>query len=110
MPTFSKHTLEVEAKKYGFKRDTSKIDKIDFGKIKRELFPVIEVKANFDLDGMKEKAKSFITELMVLTDPEKEYLEKFEIKEYHPELLFNDEQIVARIKNHPMAIWKCKGG
>ena len=88
--------------------DTSEIDRIDFGKIKRELFPVIEVKANFDLDGMKEKAKSFISELMVLTDSEKEYLEMFEVKDYHPELLFDDEQIVTRIKNHPMAIWKCR--
>lgn len=88
--------------------DTSEIDWIDFGKIKRELFPVIEVKANFDLEGMKEKSKSYIRNLMILTDSEKEYLEKFEAKQYHPELLFEDEEIVERIKNHPMAIWKCR--
>ena len=88
--------------------DTSEIDRIDFGKIKRELFPVIEVKANFDLDGMKEKAKSYIKELLILTDSEKEYLERFEAKKYHPELLFDDDDIVNRIRNHPMAIWKCR--
>ena len=87
--------------------DTSEIDRIDFGKIKRELFPVIEVKANFDLEGMKEKAKSDIKNLMVLTESEKDYIQQFEEKRYKPELLFEDEAIVERIKNHPMAIWKC---
>lgn len=88
--------------------DTSEIDRIDFGKIKRELFPVIEVKANFDLEGMKEKAKSYIKNLMVLTESEKDYIQQFEEKRYKPELLFEDEAIVERIKNHPMAIWKCR--
>ena len=88
--------------------NSSEIDRIDFGKIKRELFPVIEVKANFDLDGMKEKAKSYIKTLMVLTDSEKEYLTRFEAKQYQPNLLFEDDAIVERIKNHPMAIWKCR--
>lgn len=32
----------------------------------------------------------------------------FEQKKYKPELLFDDKEIVERIINHPMAIWKCK--
>jgi predicted nucleotidyltransferase component of viral defense system len=88
--------------------NTSEIDKIDFAKIKRELFPVIEVKANFDLEGMKNKVKKYIADLMVLTPNEKEYLEKFEQKEYMPELLFEDKAILNRVKDHPMALWKCR--
>lgn len=87
--------------------DTSEIDRIDFARIKRELFPVIEVKANFDLDGIKEKVKKYIKELMQLTTNEIRYLEMFEEKKYMPKLLF-DEKIVARIKEHPMALWKCR--
>lgn len=30
------------------------------------------------------------------------------MKEYVPELLFNDETIVEGIKKYPMAIWKCQ--
>ncbi len=88
--------------------DTKEIDTIDFAKIKRELFPVIEVKAHFDLDGMKKKAKEYISDLMVLTDDEKEYLTQFEQKKYLPELLFDDAEIVERVKEHPMALWKCR--
>ena len=29
-------------------------------------------------------------------------------KEYNPELLFEDLEILERIRNHPMALWKCK--
>ena len=47
---------------------------------------------------------------MMLTDNEKQFVEKFNQKLYHPELLFDEHEIVERIKNHPMAIWKCSLG
>ena len=79
---------------------------ITFAKVKRDLFPVIAKKDNFDLEQRKESAKLFIRELMVLTDNEKEFLDRFEKKEFRPELVFEDEKIIARLENHPMAIWK----
>ena len=88
--------------------NTSQIDTIDFNKVKRELFPVIEVKANFDLDGLKRKAKEYIAGLMILTENEKMYLDEFEGKNYRPELLFDDSRTIERIQNHPMALWKCR--
>jgi hypothetical protein len=57
---------------------------------------------------MKKKAKEYISDLMVLTDDEKEYLTQFEQKKYLPELLFDDAEIVERVKEHPMALWKCR--
>ncbi len=88
--------------------DTCEIDSIDFGKIRRDLFPVIEIKSNFDLDGIKNKTKNYIRELMVLSESEVDYLEHFEAKDYRPEMLFEEPEIVDRIKNHPMALWKCR--
>lgn len=35
-------------------------------------------------------------------------MDRFIAKEYVPEFLFDDKEIVERIKNHPMAIWKCQ--
>ena len=32
----------------------------------------------------------------------------FEQKEYMPELLFEDSEILERLKTHPMALWKCR--
>lgn len=56
----------------------------------------------------KKIAKNYISDLMVLTTKEKEYFDRFEEKKYMPELLFEDAEIVERVKNHPMALWKCK--
>ena len=86
--------------------DTSAIDRLDFLKIRRDLFPVLRKKDNFNLEERKVAAKKFIAELMILTPQEEEYLNAFEGKEYKPELLFSDEKILTNIKNHPMAIWK----
>ena len=74
----------------------------------RDLFPVIGKKDNFQLDERKNQAKNYISELMNLTNKENEYMDCFMAKEYRPELLFDDEQIIERIKEHPMALWKCQ--
>ena len=88
--------------------DTSAIDRLTFQKIRRDLFPVLRKKDNFDLEERKSNAKKYISDLMQVTSEEMEYMEAFEHKEYKPELLFKDEYIIENIKEHPMALWKCK--
>lgn len=88
--------------------ETSAIDTLDFNKIRRDLFPVLNKKDNFQLEERKRIAKDYIERLMVLTAEEQEYLDNFEKKKYIPELLFEDADIVKRVKDHPMALWKCK--
>lgn len=88
--------------------DSSAIDLLDFTKIRRDLFPVISRKDNFRLEERKKQAKQYIYDLMQLTEKENEYMDRFMANEYCPELLFDDEEIVARICEHPMALWKCK--
>ncbi len=96
----------ISAEKINKDFKTDAIDDITFTKVKRDLFPVIAKKDNFDLEQRKESAIIFIKELMILTDKEKEFLDRFEKKEFRPELVFEDEKIIARVENHPMAIWK----
>lgn len=86
--------------------DTSAIDSITKQKVKTDLMPVIKRKDDFDLVTAKKMAKAYIADLMVLTEAEKEFLDRFENGDYIPELLFEDEKILERIKNHPMALWK----
>lgn len=88
--------------------DTSAIDSLKFDKIRRDLFPVLRKKDNFKLDERKQQAKDYIADLMQLTEREQEYMDRFVAKEYVPELLFDNKQIVERIKEHPMALWKCR--
>lgn len=88
--------------------DTSAIDAITKQKIKTDLLPVIKRKDDFELETAKKIVKSYIADLMVLTEAEKEFLDRFENGEYIPELLFEDERTLERIKNHPMALWKMR--
>lgn len=98
----------ISAKEVNKTFDTSAIDSLVFSKIKSDLFPVLAVKDKFDLEGKKQQAKEYIASLMKPTAQEMEYMERFITKEYKPELLFEDAEIVERIRNHPMALWKCK--
>ena len=88
--------------------DVSAIDSLNYSKIKRDLFPVISKKDNFNLEERKTQAKEYISNLMCLTESEREYMERFCAKEYRPELLFDDDGIIEHIEAHPMALWKCK--
>jgi len=88
--------------------DTAAIDLITNQKIRRELLPVIKRKEDFELRSAKKLVKEYITDLMVLSKDEKEFIAKFECGEYNPELLFEDKNIQERIRNHPMALWKTR--
>ena len=84
------------------------IDLITKNNIKRELVPVLKTKDDFELEPAKKLVKEYMSELIVLSKKEKSFLNRFEDGEYIPELLFEDEKIVNRIKNHPMALWKTR--
>ncbi len=98
----------ISAKVINKSFDTSAINSITKQKIKTDLLPVIKRKDDFELETAKKMVKTYIVDLMVLTEDEKEFLDRFENGEYLPELLFEDEAILARIKNHPMALWKMR--
>ena len=90
--------------------DTSAIDSITFAKIRRDLFPVLtrmEARDHFELEQYKAEIKLYLQQLMFLSDQERAYMDKFIEGEYRPELLFDDEAIVTRVADHPMALWKC---
>lgn len=86
-----------------------KIDSLKYHQIRATLIPVLKKDEQFDLEMAKKEVKSFLTGLMMLTDREKEFVEKFGQGVYQPDLLFDDDSIISRIKEHPMALWKTKG-
>jgi predicted nucleotidyltransferase component of viral defense system len=98
----------ISAKEINKTFDTKAIDTLTEHKIKTDLLPVIRKKDDFDLEATKKAVKEYIEDLMVLTKSEAEFLQCFENREYIPELLFEDLEILKRIKNHPMALWKTK--
>lgn len=100
-------TITADNVRGNYDFDLSAIDTLNFTKIRRDLFPVISKKDNFKLEERKIQAKQYIKDLIQLTEKENEYIERFRAKEYRPELLFDDDEIVTRICEHTMALWKC---
>ena len=82
------------------------LKKITPHQIRTDLLPVIQNGEIVILETMQSTVRSFISELMTFTDEEHEFLKLFNAKDYRPELLFNDDIILAKIRQHPMAIWK----
>lgn len=88
--------------------DTKAIDLITQNKVRTDLKPVIKKTDNFELESAKKLVKNYISNLMILTENEKKFLDRFESGNYNPELLFEDKKILERIEKHPMALWKTR--
>ena len=86
--------------------DANVIIRISIRKIRTDLLPVIQKGEFIELEKIKSRVKEFLSGLMVLTVDEQDFLRKFRDKEYRPELLFDDRQVIRRISDHPMALWK----
>lgn len=86
--------------------DFDAIDKLKFSQIRAHLIPVLRKSEHFDFENAKKIVKDFLCKLVDFTDEEKMFIEKFNNNNYKPELLFEDKEIIERIKYHPMAIWK----
>ena len=83
------------------------IDQVTQNRIKTDLYPVLRNKDKFDLKTAQMQVKAWLESLLKLEDNEQEFLDVFRNKTYQPELLFESTEIVERIRNHHMALWKC---
>ena len=84
------------------------IDKLKFSQIRANLIPVLRKSEHFDFETAKTEVKKFLSQLLVFTDNEKLFVEEFNSQKYRPKLLFENQEIIKSIQNHPMAIWKTR--
>lgn len=84
------------------------IDYLNWGKIRQTLLPMLRRSEHFDLNASQKRVKTFLTDLLLLTTEEIEFIQRFKNKEYIPELLFDDENMINAVKTHPMALWKMR--
>ena len=84
----------------------SKISELVFRDVKTDLLPMTRKTERFDLEAAKKNVTSFLSELLKLPENETAFLKRFAKGRYEPQLLFDDKDILDRIKNHPMAIWR----
>lgn len=67
------------------------VDEITWYRIKTDLLPV--KKEKFDLDEAKQRVKGYLVDTMRLSDSEDRFLHEFREKRYHPEYLFEDQEV-----------------
>ena len=82
------------------------IEKITPHKVKTDLFPMIRNAERFDLQAARDRVSAFLREYMTLTEKETAFFKHFTAGRYEPQLLFEDDDIISRIENHPMALWR----
>jgi len=83
-----------------------KLKKIKQRDIKSDLVPVLRSGKFFDLEPERKVVEEYLTESLELSSKERMFLENFKARNYCPDLLFDDPQIIARIMRHPMVAWK----
>ena len=85
-----------------------RINAFPLKRIKAELIPVLNKDEHVDFEVMKSEVTGYLKELLAPTKTEKEFLIAFKQKIYKPELLFDDGQILSKIRHHPMIEWKIR--
>ena len=100
------YTAVGSSKKPSFPYSIEAIERIQFKQIRATLLPMLKKGTFYDLEAVKQSVCEYLTDLLQLTDGERLFIEHFNANEYCPELLFEDEEIVERVWNHPMALWK----
>lgn len=84
----------------------TKINAYMVDKVPQYLSSTLKKNDKFSMIVAVNMVKDFVSTLMKLNESEIKFINEFENSNYHPELLFDDNEIINRIKNHPMALWK----
>lgn len=84
----------------------TKISAYMIEKIPQYLSSTLKKDDKFSMINAVNMVKDFISNIMLLNESEVKFINEFENGNYYPELLFDEQDVVNRIKNHPMALWK----
>lgn len=84
----------------------AKINAYMVDKVPQYLSSTLKKDDKFSMIDAVNMVKDFVSTLMKLNESETKFINEFENSNYYPELLFDDNEIINRIKNHPMALWK----
>jgi len=70
--------------------------------------PLLKKSERFDFETAKTEVKTYLSQLLILTDNEKMFVENFNNGVYQPELIFDDAEIISRVREHPLVVWKTR--
>ncbi len=85
----------------------SKIQNLNYQKIKETLIPVLHKGIKFDINGVISFVSEKIKEMFILDSNDIEFINAFNNKSFIPNVLFENYQI-EDVSKHPMGLWKTK--
>jgi predicted nucleotidyltransferase component of viral defense system len=88
--------------------DFEKVSRLNYHQIRAHLNPVLKKSERFDFEAAKTDVRKFLDNLMMLTDSEKLFVKQVNSGSYQPDLLFEDCEILDRIREHPLGAWKTR--
>lgn len=88
--------------------DIERIEKLEKQDIKTKLLPTLKDRnpRKSNVDKMKQAVREYLKDILIIDDDTKQFYDKFQKGIYEPELLFDSNEIIERIKEHPMIMWK----
>lgn len=95
----------------GYKLEQMKnenIEKIKKQDIVTKLLPTLRDRnpRKINLDEMKKDVGKYLKDILVIDSNVNEFYNKFQNGIFEPEIIFNDKEIIERVKVHPMILWK----
>ncbi len=90
-----------------FNHALSKIDEMNFKKIKENLIPTLHKSVVFNLEKVKSLVLQELRSLFQLDSNDIRFIEEFNNKHFKTEILFDGFDI-ENVSNHPICIWKTK--
>jgi len=79
--------------------------------LEEALAPVLRLGERTDLAGLGRSVTPLVSELVALSDDEREYVERIQWGEFRPELVVKDRpELIERIRRHPGLLWKAENG
>jgi predicted nucleotidyltransferase component of viral defense system len=89
------------------KKDLQTIDAIDDKTAKEELSPLLRSGEEIGLPAIKQRVKSYLSDLIRYDKDEQRFLDRFlDQGIYDPTLLFGDTDRAVRLGAHPAVLWK----
>lgn len=84
-------------------------DRVTDRAVEEQLHPMLQHSVTPSAADLRDAAWAVVGPLLELTPAEREYTDRIQVGELHPELLFpDDEELAARVARHPALLWKAE--
>ena len=92
-----------------WKYPLERLERVTDDEVTNNLYPLLRQDDRPTASDLRANVTRFVRPWVELSDPEREYVERLQRGELHPELVFPDDAAMAeKLRRHPALLWKAK--